>query len=78
MTSLKKSMRNYKIYPPIDVHLADDGVVQVIGSSDIVMSIKTSLGVKKGVLTNVWQISMLSRNLFSVGRFTMNVWACCF
>ncbi|KAG2758505.1 hypothetical protein Pcac1_g29358 [Phytophthora cactorum] len=28
---------------------------------------------KKGVLTNVWYIPKLSRNLFSVGRFTKDV-----
>ncbi|KAG6615787.1 Transposon-encoded protein [Phytophthora cinnamomi] len=50
MTSSKKFMRNYKKISPVDVHLADDGVVQAIGRGDI-----------------------LSRNLFSVGRFTKDV-----
>ena len=76
MTSSKKFMRNYKVFSPIDVHLADDGVVQAIGSGNIVMSIKTSEGLKKGVLTNVWHILKLSRNLFSVGRLprTLGLW----
>uniref|UniRef100_H3H9I1 Integrase catalytic domain-containing protein n=1 Tax=Phytophthora ramorum TaxID=164328 RepID=H3H9I1_PHYRM len=37
------------------------------------MSMKTPRGMKKGVLTNVWHIPKLSRNLFSVGRFTKDV-----
>ncbi|GMF47913.1 unnamed protein product [Phytophthora lilii] len=37
------------------------------------MSMKTPQGSKKGVLTNVWHIPKLSRNLFSVGRFTKDV-----
>ncbi|KAG6590650.1 gag-pol polyprotein [Phytophthora cinnamomi] len=73
MTSSKKFMRNYKKISPVDVHLADDGVVQAIGRGDIVMKMQTPRGVKKGVLTNVWHIPKLSRNLFSVGRFTKDV-----
>ena len=73
MTSLKRFMRNYKDFGPVDVHLADDGVVQAIGKGDIVMSMKTHRGVKKGVLTDVWHIPKLSRNLFSVGRFIKDV-----
>ncbi|CEG37391.1 FOG: Transposon-encoded proteins with TYA, reverse transcriptase, integrase domains in various combinations [Plasmopara halstedii] len=73
MTSSKKFMRNYKAFSPIDVQLADDEIVQAIGSGDIVMSMETSHGIKKGVLTNVWHIPTLSRNLFSVGRFTKDV-----
>ncbi|KAG6590559.1 gag-pol polyprotein [Phytophthora cinnamomi] len=53
MTSSKKFMRNYKKISPVDVHLADDGVVQAIGRGDIVMKMQTPRGVKKGVLTNV-------------------------
>ena len=37
------------------------------------MSMKTPRGVKRGVLTSVWQIPKLSRNLFSVGRSTKDV-----
>ncbi|POM72839.1 mitochondrial protein [Phytophthora palmivora] len=37
------------------------------------MSMKTPRGIKKGVLTKVWHIPKLSRNLFSVGRFTKDV-----
>uniref|UniRef100_H3H7L8 CCHC-type domain-containing protein n=1 Tax=Phytophthora ramorum TaxID=164328 RepID=H3H7L8_PHYRM len=73
MTSSSKYMRNYKKMAPVDVHLADDGVVQAVGTGDIVMSMKTPRGMKKGVLTNVWHIPKLSRNLFSVGRFTKDV-----
>ena len=73
MTCSKKFMTNYKVFSPIDVHLADDGVVQAIGCGDIMMSMKTPKGIKKGVLTKVWHIPKLSRNLFSVGRFTKDV-----
>ena len=30
MTSSKRFMKNYKDFGPVDVHLADDGVVQAI------------------------------------------------
>uniref|UniRef100_A0AAV1T0V2 CCHC-type domain-containing protein n=1 Tax=Peronospora matthiolae TaxID=2874970 RepID=A0AAV1T0V2_9STRA len=73
MTSSKEFMRNYKDFGPVDVHLVDDGIVQAIGKGDIVMSMMTRQGVKKGVLTNVWHIPKLSRNLFSVGRFIKDV-----
>ena len=78
LTSTKQFMKNYKEISPVDVHLADDGVVQAIGTEDIVMSMKTPRGIKKGVLTGVWHIPKLSRNLFSVGRFTKNVGAVTF
>ncbi|POM65545.1 Copia proteinlike putative [Phytophthora palmivora] len=51
MTYSKEYMKNYKKMTPVDVHLADDGVVQAVGSGDIVMSMKTPRGIKKGVLT---------------------------
>ncbi|KAJ8566600.1 hypothetical protein ON010_g6522 [Phytophthora cinnamomi] len=73
MTSSKKFMKNNKKISPVDVHLADDGVVQAIGRGDIVIKMQTPRGVKKGVLTNVWHIPKLSRDLFSVGRFTKDV-----
>ncbi|KAF1318429.1 Integrase catalytic core protein, partial [Globisporangium splendens] len=73
MSYSKRFMINYKNIDPVDVHLADDGVVQAIGSGDIVMTMKTPSGDKKGVLTNVWHIPKLTRNLFSVGRFTKDV-----
>ncbi|GMF66431.1 unnamed protein product [Phytophthora lilii] len=73
MTYSKEYMKNYKKMSRVDVHLADDGVVQAVGTGDIVMSMKTPRGTKKGVLTNVWHIPKLSRNLFSVGRFTKDV-----
>ena len=37
------------------------------------MLMRTKYGVKKGVLTGVWHILKLTRNLFSVGRFTKDV-----
>uniref|UniRef100_A0AAV1UHD7 Retrovirus-related Pol polyprotein from transposon TNT 1-94-like beta-barrel domain-containing protein n=1 Tax=Peronospora matthiolae TaxID=2874970 RepID=A0AAV1UHD7_9STRA len=70
MTSSKKFMKNYKVFNPVDVHLADDGVVQAIGKGDLVMSMKMPRGTKKGMLTDVWHIPMKSRNLLPVGRFT--------
>ncbi|GMF60305.1 unnamed protein product [Phytophthora fragariaefolia] len=73
MTYSKVYIKNYKKMTPVDVRLADDGVVQAVGSGDIVMSMKTPRGIKKGVLTGVWHIPKLSRNLFSVGRFTKDV-----
>uniref|UniRef100_A0AAV1VDM7 CCHC-type domain-containing protein n=1 Tax=Peronospora matthiolae TaxID=2874970 RepID=A0AAV1VDM7_9STRA len=73
MTSSKKFMKIYKVFNPVDVHLADDGVVQAIVKGDIVTSMKKPRGTKKGVLTDECQIPMLSRNLFSVGRFTKDV-----
>ncbi|KAG3230939.1 hypothetical protein PI124_g23964 [Phytophthora idaei] len=66
-------MKNYKMISPVDVHLADDGVVQAVGTGDIVMSMKTARGTKEGMVTSVWHIPKLSRNLFSVGRFTKDV-----
>ncbi|GMF66050.1 unnamed protein product [Phytophthora lilii] len=50
-----------------------DATRDAVGTGDIVMSMKTPRGTKKGVLTNVWHIPKLSRNLFSVGRFTKDV-----
>ena len=78
MTSTKKFMKNYKEISPVDVHLADDGVVQAIETGDIIMSMKTPRGIKKGMLIGVWHIPKLSRNLFSVGRFTKDVGAVTF
>ena len=73
MSHTNKFMKNYEKINPVDVHLADDGTVQAVGTGDIVMSMTTPSGVKKGVLRNVWHIPKLSRNLFSVGRFTEDV-----
>ena len=53
MTCSKKFMRSYKVFDAVDVHIADDGIVQAIGSGDIVMSMRTPQGLKKGVLENV-------------------------
>ncbi|CAI5721930.1 unnamed protein product [Peronospora destructor] len=68
MTYSDKYMKNYRKISPVDVHLADDGVVQAVGRGDMVMSMKTQHCFKKGVLTEVWHIPKLTRNLFSVGR----------
>ena len=73
MTFFIEYMRNYKETTPVSLPLADDGVVQDVKISDIVMSIKTAHGVKNGVLTTVWYIPKLSRSLFSVGRFAKDV-----
>uniref|UniRef100_A0AAV1VIE1 Retrovirus-related Pol polyprotein from transposon TNT 1-94-like beta-barrel domain-containing protein n=1 Tax=Peronospora matthiolae TaxID=2874970 RepID=A0AAV1VIE1_9STRA len=73
MSCSKKSMRNYKVFNAVDVQITDDEIVQAIGSGDIVMSMKTPQGIKKGVLTNVCHILKLARNLLSVGRFTKDV-----
>ncbi|KAG3003164.1 hypothetical protein PC121_g25558 [Phytophthora cactorum] len=56
MTYSKEYMKNFKKITPVDVHLADDGVVQALGTGDIVMSMRTPRGMKKGVLTNVWML----------------------
>ena len=37
-----------KDFSSVDIHLADDGVVQAIGTGDIEMSMKTPHGMKKG------------------------------
>ena len=73
MTSSIELIRKYKDFGPVEVHLADDGVVQAIGKGDIVMLTRTRQGVKKGVLTDAWHIPKLSQNLFSVGRFIKDV-----
>lgn len=73
MTYSKEYMMNYNKMSPVDVHFADDGVAQAVWTSDIVMSMKTPRGIKKGVLTKIWHIPKLLRNLFSVGRFTKDV-----
>lgn len=73
MTFSKEYMKNYKNMSPVDVRLADDGVIQAIGAGDIVMSMKTPSGIKQGMLREVWHIPNLSRYLFSVGRFTKDV-----
>ena len=52
------------------MYLADDSVVIALGIGDIIMSLKTAHGVRKGALTNVWYISKLSRSLISFGKFT--------
>ena len=54
MTNFKELIRRFKEFGPVDVHLADDGVAQAIGKGDIVMSMRTRQGVKKGDFKNVW------------------------
>ena len=61
MSYSKEFMANYKTIDPVNVHLTDDGVVEAIGSADVVMTMKTPNGMKKGMLTNVWYIPKLSR-----------------
>lgn len=73
MSFSKRIMINYKTIDPVDVHLAEDVVLQAIGSGDVMMTMKTPSGSKKVVLTNVWHIPKLTRNLFSVERFTKDV-----
>ncbi|CEG45551.1 Phosphatidylinositol kinase (PIK-G3) [Plasmopara halstedii] len=73
MTYSNEYMKNYKKIAPFNVYLVDDGVVQANGTGDIVMSMKTPRGMKKGVLTSVWHIPKLSRNLFSARRSTKDV-----
>ena len=66
-------MRNFTEITLVSLPLADDGVVQDVGISDIFMATKTAHGVKNGVITTVWHIPKLSRNLFSVGRLAKDV-----
>jgi len=66
-------MKSYRATKPVQVHLADDGTVEAIGSGDVEMVVETPRGPRKGVLTNVWCIPTLSQNLFSVSRFTEDV-----
>ncbi|CEG39615.1 gag-pol polyprotein [Plasmopara halstedii] len=47
MTYSKEYTKNYKKIAPANVHLADDVVVQVIGTGDIVMSMTTQRRIKK-------------------------------
>ena len=69
----KEFMVDYKTIDPVIVHLEDDGVLEAIKSGNVGMTMKTPSDIKKGVLTNGWYIPKLSRNLFSVGRFTKDV-----
>lgn len=73
MTCFKKFMQSHKVFAAVDAHLADDEIIQATGSGDFVASMNTPQGMEKGVLTNVWHISKLSRNRFSVGSFTKDV-----
>ena len=73
MTCSKACLKNYRTIKPVQVHLADDGTVEAIGCGDVEMVMETPRGPRKGVLTNVWCIPTLSRNLFSVSRFTEDV-----
>uniref|UniRef100_A0AAV1TPQ4 GAG-pre-integrase domain-containing protein n=1 Tax=Peronospora matthiolae TaxID=2874970 RepID=A0AAV1TPQ4_9STRA len=66
-------MKNYQKVSPVDVHSAKDGVVQAVGKGDIIISMRTKHDVKKNVLIGVWHIPKLTRNLFSVGRFTKDI-----
>ncbi|CEG35175.1 copia proteinlike [Plasmopara halstedii] len=69
MTFSKAFMKNYKGISPVDVHLADKGFVQAIGTRDIAVA----HGIKKGMLRGAWYIPQVLRIFFSVGRFTKDV-----
>ena len=58
---------------PVNSYHAHNGVVQAIGRGDVVVAMKTLSGTKKGVLTSVLHVPKLTRNLFSVSRFTKTV-----
>ena len=73
MTCSKACLKNYRAIKRVRVHLADDGTVEAIDCDDVEMVMETPRGPRKGVLTNVWYIPKLSRNLFSVSRFTKDV-----
>ncbi|KAF1318440.1 Gag-pol polyprotein, partial [Globisporangium splendens] len=73
MTCSKACLKNCRAIKPVQVHLADDGTVEAIGCGDVEMMMETPRGPRKGVLTNVWYIPKLSRNLFAVSRFTKDV-----
>ena len=66
-------IKNYQNISPEGVHLVEDGVIQALRKRDITLSMKTKHGVRKGVLTDVCHIPRLTRNMFSVGRFTKYV-----
>ena len=69
MTYSKEYIKDDQTISAVDVHLADDVVVQAVGKGDIILLMRTKHGVTKSVLTGVWHIPKLTRNLFSVGRF---------
>ena len=56
MTYSKEYTKNYHKISPVDVHLADDGVVQAVGKGDINMLMRTQNAVNKGVLSGTWHI----------------------
>ncbi|KAH9097579.1 hypothetical protein Ae201684P_001055 [Aphanomyces euteiches] len=63
-------MINYKGMKAVKVHLADNDVFEAIGRGDIVMELATPEGLKRGELKDSLYLQRLSRNLFSVSRFT--------
>ncbi|KAL7680383.1 hypothetical protein Plhal304r1_c066g0153901 [Plasmopara halstedii] len=67
MTYSKAYMKSYKTIFLLNAHLADDGVVQVVKTLDIGMSMTASRRRKQDVLASVWHTPKLSRNLFFVG-----------
>ena len=73
MTHSKSVFSNFRSIKSVKVHLADDGIVEAIGCGDVEMTMNTPCGLRKGVLTNVWFVPKLSRNLFSVARFARDV-----
>ena len=49
-------MKNFKPHFRLDMHLADDVVMQAVVTGSISMSIETKLGFKRGVLYSLWHI----------------------
>ena len=74
ITRSSACVKNCRAIKPVQVYLADNGTVEAIGCGDVEMVVvETASGPRKGVLTNVWHVLKLSRNLFSVSRFTEDV-----
>ncbi|KAH9186528.1 hypothetical protein AeNC1_011495, partial [Aphanomyces euteiches] len=70
MTNSLAKMINYKGMKAVKVHLADNDVFEAIGRGDIVMELATPEGLNRGELKDSLYLQRLSRNLFSVSRFT--------
>ncbi|CAI5739331.1 unnamed protein product [Peronospora destructor] len=76
ITYSKEYMKNYKVIAPVDVYLADDGVIQAVDTGDIVMSMQTPRGIKKGRRINLGeaanrkQVLQQPGNVLDVGSIT--------
>uniref|UniRef100_A0AAV1V4P0 Retrovirus-related Pol polyprotein from transposon TNT 1-94-like beta-barrel domain-containing protein n=1 Tax=Peronospora matthiolae TaxID=2874970 RepID=A0AAV1V4P0_9STRA len=73
MSYAREFMFSDKTICPVNVHLADDDVVEEIRWGEVVMKVKTPSGSKKGILMNLLYVPKLSRNLFSARMFTKDV-----